>query len=262
MHRLNRLTRIWICVANRIETQRVLYALLIVVMCCTTATAANTPENTNRAIWLVDDFEDGYLWDTWTDDGGSCNPFTVTPTIPCPEGDRCLEIFGDCGDFYEGISTNLGGFEASSFSIYIRSDTTNTANAYIVLDDDDDWLNGTVAFFFGNGLADWMFSSGGIGYNCGPRVASQWYLLRFDFDWTSRTVDVFIDGNLRHADIPMTSATATGLNAIYLFNYQAGTAFFDLIVASSPPPQAPLIFMDGFESGDCFNWSLVVGLPP
>ncbi len=216
--------------------------------CGATSTLVESPETPERAIWLVDNFEDGYLWDTWVDDGGSCNPFPVTPSVAplCPEGDICLEIFGDCGDFYQGISTDLGGFQATTFSLYIRSDHIDSANAYVVLDDDDQWINGNVAFFFGNPLAKWLFSSGGVPYNCGPRVANQWYFLEFNFDWSARTVDVSIDGDLKHSGIPMTSATATGLDYLYLFNYQPGTAFYDFIVASSPPPEPP-VFADGFE---------------
>ena len=145
--------------------------------------------------------------------------------------------------------------------MYIRSDTIDTGNAYVVLDDDSDPFNGAVAIFFGNSTPEWMFSSGGLPYTCGPRVAYQWYELTFNFDWTSRTVDVLIDGSLKHSDIPMASSTATGLNYLYLFNYQSGTALYDFIVASSPPPEPP-IFTDGFESGGVLNWSEVVGLPP
>lgn len=230
---------------------------LIIVVCCATLTPAATPAESTRAIWLVDDFEDGILLDSWTDDGGSCNPFiTNTPTPPaCPQGNNCLEIFGDCGEFYQGISTDLGGFQATSFTMYIRSDTLDTANAYVVIDDDSDPYNGWVAFFFGNATPEWMFSSGGVPYSCGPRVAYQWYQLVFNFDWTARTVDVFIDGNLKHSGVPMASSTATGLDYLYLFNYQTGTALYDYITASSPPPEPP-IFVDGFESGYTGFWSL------
>ncbi len=236
---------------------RVSLCCLMVIFVCTSATSATSPEKSSRAIALVDDFEDGILLDSWTDDGGSCNPFiTNAPTPPaCPEGTNCLEIFGDCGDLYQGISTDLLGFEATTFSMYIRSDTLDTGNAYVVLDDDSDPFNGTVAIFLGNATPEWIFSSGAIGYTCGPRVAFQWYLLRFDFDWTARTVDVFIDGDLKHADIPITSSAATGLDYLYLFNYQSGTSYFDYITASSSPPEPP-IFVDGFESGYTSFWSL------
>ena len=237
-------------------------SLLIVIVSSATFTPAASPEKSGRAIWLVDDFEDGNLWDTWTDDGGGCTSYiTSTPAPPCPQGSNCLLISGDCGGFYQGISTDLGGFEATSFSMYIRSDTLDTANAYVVLDNDSDPYNGAVAFFFGNSTPEWMFSSGGVPYPCGPRVAYQWYLLEFNFNWTSRTVDVFIDGSLKHSDIPMTSSTATGLDYLYLFNYQPGNALYDLIVASSPPPQPP-IFIDGFESANVSAWSSSVGYDP
>ena len=240
---------------------RVLISLLIVMVCWATFTPAASPEKSNRAIWLVDDFEDGYLWDTWADDGGSCTSYiTSTPAPPCPQGSNCLLISGDCGGFYEGISTDLGGFQATSLSMYIRSDTIATANAYVVLDDDNDPMNGAVVFFFGNATPEWMFSSGGIPYICGPRVAYQWYQLAFNFDWTARTVDVLIDGNLKHSGIPMASSTATGLDYLYLFNYESGNALYDYIIASSPPPEPP-IFMDGFESGGTSLWSLSVPDP-
>ncbi len=229
---------------------------LVVMVFCAVPTSASSPEELGRAIWLVDNFEGTSLGDWWMDDGGSCNAFIVRPSgWSPPEGIGCLEIFGDCGVFYQGISTDLGGFEATSFSMYIRSDTIATANAYVVLDDDNDPYNGAVAFFFGNSTPEWMFSGGGIPYPCGPRVAYQWYHLVLNFDWTSRTVDVYIDDDLKHSGIPMASSTATGLDYLYLFNYESGTAYYDYITASSPPPEPP-IFVNGFESGDTSFWSL------
>ena len=246
---------------SALNVGRVVIICLVVVTYCANPAQAASAEDTSRAIWLVDDFEDGNLWDTWTDNGGSCTSYiTSTPAPPCPQGSNCLLISGDCGGFYEGISTDLGGFQATSLSMYIRSDTIATANAYVVIDDDNDPMNGAVVFFFGNGLAEWRFSSGGLPYICGPRVAYQWYQLAFNFDWTARTVDVSIDGNLKHADIPMASSTATGLNYLYLFNYESGNALYDYIIASSPPPEPP-IFVDGFESGGTSLWSLSVPDP-
>ncbi len=241
---------------------RISISVAIVMVCCVALAPAASNEKSDRSILLVDDFEDTSLGDWWMDDGGSCNAFIVRPSgWSPPEGIGCLEIFGDCGVFYQGISTDLGGFEATSFSMYIRSDTIATANAYVVLDDDSDPYNGAVAFFFGNSTPEWMFSGGGIPYPCGPRVAYQWYHLVFNFDWTARTVDVLVDGDLKHSDIPMASSTATGLDYLYLFNYQSGTAYYDFITASSPPPQPP-IFTDDFESANVSGWSSSVGYDP
>jgi hypothetical protein len=213
----------------------------------------------DRAIWLVDDFEDGYLWDTWTQVGGStCNPFIVQPAgWACAEGARCLEIHGDCGGFYDGIWTDLGGFQATSFSLSVRSTDITHANTYVVLDDDTSTADGTTVFFFGNGLGRWLVSSGGVPYDCGPRNLYQWYEVRFNLNWQARTVDVYIDQQLKASGVPMTDPTADGLHLLHLFNYEEGAGYYDFILASSPPPQPP-IFVDGFESGDTSAWSLTV----
>jgi len=73
-----------------------------------------------EAIWLIDDFEDGNL-DGWLDGGGSCNVFILNDPNTAAEGSRCLDIFGDCGGHYQGPYISLAGFQAGSFSIYIRT---------------------------------------------------------------------------------------------------------------------------------------------
>ena len=136
----------------------------IVVLLLLAAAVPCAAQSTPQAIWLVDNFEDGYLWDTWTQTAGStCNPFIVVPTSwSCAEGTGCLEVFGDCGDFYDGVWTDLAGFQATSFGLYVRADSTNTANAYVVLDDDTSTADGTTVFFFGNPQGRWLVSAGAV----------------------------------------------------------------------------------------------------
>ena len=237
------------------------WSILFLILLWTTAPLPGIPpEGDGRAVMLVDDFEDGNLWDTWSGNCGPCTGSIVTPsTFTCAEGAMCLEMDGACDTFYNGIYTDLLGFQADNLSLYMRADRVDTANAYISIDDDSDWLNGNVLNFFGNGLGKWMIASGPISYDCGTRNADQWYFVYFEFDWTNRTVSVWIDGTLRQADVAMTSTTATGLNYMYLYNYQEGTSYYDYITARSNPPPPP-IFIDGFESGGVSAWSAAVGL--
>jgi len=218
---------------------------------CEQEGAAGSPE----AIWLIDDFEDGNL-NGWLDGGGTCNYFVVHDAGTAAEGEYCLDIFGDCGNHYLGPYISLAGFQAGSFTIWVRANYVNQYNGYIVLDDDQIATNGRVVFFYGNDQGMFLAADhNGWGYPCGTRNPNQWYQIRFVIDWDYHTFDVYIDNDLRQTDIPF-PVSANTLNWLYLYNMGDGHVWYDYIIASTPPP-TPVLFVDGFESGDWSAWSAV-----
>jgi hypothetical protein len=130
-------------------------------------------------------------------------------------------------------------------------------NSYIVLDDDQIAVNGAVVFFYGNNQGDFMVADhNGYNYNCGTRWANIWHQIRFDIDWDFHTFDVYVDNDLRQTDIPF-PVTANTLNWLYIYNLNPGGVWYDYILASTPPP-TPVLFVDGFETGDWSLWSTAV----
>ena len=206
-----------------------------------------------EAIWLIDDFEDGILFDEWIDDGGTCNSFITNSPTP-PEGIRSLDIFGSCGSHRQGLSFDLQGFQAGSISFYVRSDRTDSRTTYLELDDDVLGNNGGVAFFYGTDFGTFtVVDHTGLAYSCGPRNANQWYQIRINIDWDFHELSVYVDNELKASGVPF-PVNITTLNWLYLYSLGNGHSLYDFIVASSAPPTV-MIFSDGFESGDMSAWS-------
>lgn len=236
-------------------------ALVAVGSLSATAFAVDTfdpycgPES-EEAIWLIDDFEDGNL-DGWYPASGPCTHPLIYGSNACAEGDWCSEVLNNCGGHYQGPYISLQGFRAESFTIWVRALNVDRYNSYIVLDDDQIAVNGAVVFFYGTSQETFAAADhNGINYDCGIRYAYHWYEIRFEIDWDLHTFDVYADNELRQTDIPF-PVSANTLNWLYLYNLSNGGVLFDYIVASTPPPTPP-IFVDGFETGDWSLWSTAV----
>ena len=236
--------------------QRCAWFLMVVVAASLgSAESAGIEAEGPEAIWLIDDFEDGSL-DGWLDGGGTCNYFITSSPAP-PDGIRSLDIFGSCGGHFLGPYISLAGFQAGTFSIYVRANFVDQFNNYVVLDDDTLWNNGSVVFFYGMSNGTFTVSDhNGLNYSCGPRAGNEWYLVRFEIDWIFHAYDVYIDNQLQQTGVPFPIAINT-LNWLYLYNLGDGHTLYDYIIASTPPP-TPVLFVDGFESGDWAAWSAVV----
>jgi len=236
--------------------QRCAWFLMIVLAACLgSAEITSGDDGGPEAIWLIDDFEDGNL-DGWLDGGGTCNAFLVHDAGAAAEGEWFFDVFGDCGGHFQGPYISLAGFQAGSFTIWVRPNYVNRFNGYVVLDDDTLWNNGSVVFFYGMDNGTWTVADhNGINYSCGPRAMNQWYQIRFEIDWDFHTVDVYIDNQLMQSGIPFPVSINT-LNWLHLYNLSDGHFWYDYIVASTPPP-TPTLFVDGFESGDWAAWSAV-----
>ncbi len=184
---------------------------------CEPEDAAGSPE----AIWLIDDFEDGNL-DGWGHAGGPCILALIHGSNGGAEGDWCSEVINNCGGHYLGPYINLQGFQAESFTIWVRALNVDRHNSYIVLDDDQIAVNGAVVFFYGTNQGNFAATDhNGYNYDCGTRYANDWHEIRFDIDWDLHTFDVYADNALRQTDIPF-PVSADTLNWLYIYNLSNG----------------------------------------
>lgn len=207
-----------------------------------------------RAIFLLDDFEDGNL-DGWLFGGGTCGAFATNSTAG--EGSWSMEVLGECGH-YGGPYYAFGGFQATGISVMLRPGSVSLSDTYVVIGDDNILSDNGVIFFYAHGSGRWkIVGQGSQVFDCGPYSAGQWYDVSFDLDWHWRTIAVRIDGSLCAVNVGFRSDTAATLTQIHAYNWEDSVAWYDYIVMSSPPP-SPTIFMDGFESADVASWSLTV----
>jgi hypothetical protein len=209
----------------------------------------------DRAVWLVDDFEDGDL-DGWYQAGTS---YTVSNTAAqAALGLRSMEIYGGCTGPGEAVFTILGGFNATEISLYMRDHGTFNADCYLRVGDDTPctaWDWGLLMFAGGEGR--WKVFTDGTWYDCGERLDETWYLIQFEIDWQSRLFSVLIDGTPRQINLPFFSDTITTLTQLRLWNYNNSTCWIDHILMDGEPPEGQ-IFRDAFETGDTSRWSATI----
>jgi hypothetical protein len=211
-----------------------------------------------KAIWLVDDFEDGNLTE-WFFLGGSCSGSVTTATAF--QGTHSMLLSGDCGNSYvTGYLYDLVSFKATGIALAIRPGSDTETDAFFAVGDDSMLCGGDPVIELkaaGNGY--WVVRGPGIYWAVEPYDAHEWYDIWFVLDWGTRTYDIWVNGSPEMTDVPFVSDTASTLTTLHLTNIIAaptsGTeTWWDDIVLSTPPPVPP-VFIDGFESGDCSHWS-------
>jgi hypothetical protein len=209
-----------------------------------------------KAIWLVDDFEDGNI-------NGWNNPFY--PIVYClaqavspgaGSSSTSLRIDGACGHF-AGRYYDVGGWNPTGIDFYLRSAATNKHDGYIVFGDDDITTNNGIIYFLADGWGSLSLVSDGWFYNCGAYNAYQWYRISFTVDWDCKVVDVYVDGVLKHRDVPFRSPGTTEITKIHIYNFDSSSAWWDEISMSTGPPSMS-IFYDDFERGATCHWDVTV----
>lgn len=90
-------------------------------------------EKDAKAIWLVDDFEDGNL-DGWAAPTGACT--MSNDTIGANGTTRSIKIIGACGHF-GGSRLDMDGMAVTGLSYWVRSGDIGANDAYLLLDDAD-----------------------------------------------------------------------------------------------------------------------------
>lgn len=207
-----------------------------------------------KAIALIDDFEDGDL-DGWNLPTSTCAKTNSTDT-GADGTSRSLKIQGECGH-YQGAWYDLGGWQPTSVTFWVRSESLALSTAYVVLGDDNVATNQGVFFLSAHNSGQWVIGTGSVSFYLAPYTAGQWYRFDLFIDWVGKTVDVSIDGAPRQYNVPFRSPSTTSLTRLHFYNYQTGTAYLDEISMSSPPPSLD-VFRNDFESADTTAWSTAI----
>ena len=228
---------------------------VVVVAFGTPASADDDPGvagGSTEAIWLVDNFEDGNL-NGWNSGGGPCVATATAATAG--QGTYSMQVSGACGQF-AGRWYDVVGFPATGVTGMLRPGSTSAHDAYFVAGDDNILSDAGVIFFYAKDDGHWtIVGEGSTAYACGPYTAGQWHDVWCTIDWDWRMITVRIDGDLRHVNVPIRSPTATALSQIHAYNYGNSTAYWDEITMSTEGV-TPVLFWDGFESGDASGWAL------
>ncbi|HSO21334.1 MAG TPA: hypothetical protein VLT81_00420 [Chondromyces sp.] len=211
-----------------------------------------------KAIALIDDFEDGNLVG-WAAPTGACS--AVNTGLTGADGSsRSLRIDGACAHF-AGPWFDLGSFQATGISFWVRSGSTNLTDTYVAFGDDNIASNIGVFVLAALNNGRFVLFSPGAEYELSAYVANQWYRVDLNLDWVGRNLDIFIDGVARQYNVPFISSTTNTLNRLHFYNFDNSIAWLDTIIMSSPPPTLE-VFENGFESADTTAWSLTTPAPP
>ncbi len=180
---------------------------------------------------LTDDFETGTLATQWQFGTGTYTR-NVTSTNPA-QGTYSFEQTGSSA-FYEGTYATFTSSQPNYISFKMRTNTTTAANGYVVIGDANINTDNGILFCYFNSTSSLRFY-GSTGQNF-PVNANQWYHVEVqNINWTARTMDIYLDGNLILTSWPFRSGTATSMDRIHLFNLSAATAMYDDIIIGNPP---------------------------
>lgn len=197
---------------------------------------------------FADDFESGSLSTQWQFGTGT---YTRNVTSVNPgQGNFSFEQTGS-SSFYEGTYATFTPSQPSYISFRMKTTTTTTANGYVVIGDANINADNGILFCYFNSTGGLRFY-GTTGQNF-PVIANQWYHVEIqNINWTARTMDIYLDGNLILTAWPFRSTSATTMDRIHLFNLSAATAMYDDIIIGN----APLV--GSVTSTICNNDSVIV----
>ena len=180
---------------------------------------------------FADDFETGSLATHWQFGTGTYTR-NVISTNP-GQGSFSFEQTGS-SSFYEGTYATFTPSQPDYISFRMKTTTTTTANGYVVIGDANINSDNGILFCYFNSTGALRFY-GATGQNF-PVNANQWYHVEIkNINWTARTLDVHLDGNLILTSWPFRSGVATTMDRIHLFNLSNATAMYDDIIIGSTP---------------------------
>lgn len=176
---------------------------------------------------FVDDFETGSLSPAWQSGTGSYTA-TVVNTNPA-EGSYNLKLSSTTGNaFYQGRYVTFPSAQPTYVSWWARTNTTNAANGYFVLGDNNIGSNNGILFAYFNATSSLRFFNT-AGYNH-PIVANQWYFIEArNIDWTAKTMDIYVDNVLILPGWAFRTPTSTSVTQFHLHSLSAADPEYDKI---------------------------------
>jgi hypothetical protein len=180
----------------------------------------------SREVAFFDGFEDGIWDDTWT---LMSTGYTVEVTSDyAANGVYSLHLSGySSPSHFYGLRTDFAPVQADYVSFYTRPDLLrDRASNYFVIGDENSQSNIGVIFFLAHGSEYMLFD--GNGSHTYPFVNATWSFIEFrNIDWSTRTFDWYVDGNLADSNIPFRSQSSTYFSQINLYHWTDSTESSD-----------------------------------
>jgi hypothetical protein len=173
------------------------------------------------------DFESGTLND-WTSEGGSYTRMIDTNTGAAGTKQSLTLVGGDSANSYNGLSHGLPNLSPDRVEFYVKSATSNTASGYFVAGASKYRTNSVFHFR--------MDSTGAMGLTDGPGnfygtpySPNQWYHIRLELNWATKTIDYYVDDKPIWPNIPFCNTSLTSLAVMNLYNFDNTQAWWDQI---------------------------------
>jgi len=157
---------------------------------------------------FADDFEDGN-YSGWTVGPGDYTAKVTDETAA--GGSYSFTIIGASGD---GVYRSLPSLTPERIDFSVRSADAGTRDGYFVVGNGPT-NSETAVLFYMNGDGTMGIYDGSLwhGHHYDPGV---WYDVSFDFDWTGKTVDYYVDGTLVDHDIPFRGPNVDNVTRVCL----------------------------------------------
>lgn len=208
-----------------------------------------TASSAQCATQFYDGFESGSFTPTWSIGSGIYNNSVPSGSAPVGNYHLSMESPGSNG-FYQGLYTTFTPAQPAYMSWWMRSNTTTGANGYVIIGDANTPTdNGILFCYFNSGSVLRFYNS--TGYNH-PISANTWYHVECrNMNWTSRTMDIYLNNVLILSGWAFRSPTATTVDRIYLNSLVAATAEYDDFTIGN----VPLLTTSTSASASCFGSS-------
>lgn len=185
-----------------------------------------------KALPWSDGFESGRWVDDWLDPYGTGKASVSTATAS--EGVYAFHYYGQTESAHlKGIYQMFEPSHPDYFSFRVRADSPTEASAYVTLSSSSNKQR--VMLFFNTGTGFWHQTEFPAGNASVPCTAGQWYRIECrDIDWSSRTFDYYVDGELIERDIRFNSSNVAYVDRLDLYNFSEETsAWWDDLRLSS-----------------------------
>lgn len=189
---------------------------------------------------FYDGFEDG-SYSRWTEDASSGLREVTNATSA--EGNYSFHYHNTLTGHFHGIHVD---FDTSSRPMYagffVRSGSTNAADAYFVFVDSTNGGIYDAIFFFADRGGHFFVNLEVGGDSSVHYTAMQWYFVEFrQIDWVNKRFDYYVNGSLIKSGIGFRYASSIGeFRRLYLYNFDLSDAWWDGITLGSGPTQAHL----------------------
>jgi hypothetical protein len=204
---------------------------LLIIGVAFSMAAANLPAQCVSQFY--DGFESGSFTPTWTVGTGNYTNSVAVGSAPVGNNHLVMQS-NSTNTFFQGLYTVFTGAQPTYMSWWMRTNTTTGANGYVIIGDANTPSDNGVLFCYFNATSSLRFFNT-TGYNH-PITANTWYHVECrNMNWTSRTMDIYVNNVLILTAWAFRSGTATSIDRIYVHSLVAATAEYDDFTIGSVP---------------------------